>query len=668
MATQNAADAVTISSAQWMARGMNAVAATNHLIGEVTGLVVAIEALGGPEFDQGMVDYPELPEKIDTANRMLVDGFVAPINGLIIYGVTPPLTLQDQQFLKLINNIVSPDDERKKFRAFATVYDSKFTLKVETLGCLVAKSIANIGLFVPPPWGFATAPPAWAVHIASDLLLVKIGTEYVLLEGLQASLVGLVPIKMTAETMIPFMAAHGDFLAGNGGQGVVNEAVADEVKRLSSVYQVETSLFPAAADLRLPIQAEPAPSLRGTAQNEPEWGKDEFIPIDTSGLLGDLSSKIKTATSQVNDRITALQQGVTMLNGLEAKVDEQLKNDKLTPEERVKFENEKQQIGVSRTAKQQRIQELKDGQATQTNQENQLNAALGQLPGSPTAGGNGNISARDEHLAKDKMKQSEERYTQWVRATYPYVDSYRAPLLAQFEFLLILSRATEHYRKWTDRYTLTNAWEFRSGFRFQRTSDNRGRWSKSGNPLNMYVMIDAFQGSGERKDQKGHEPWTADSDPGKQKAEQLFTLVGIAQRDKETIFSPALYKRRKNDSVTTFAQAIFYNANEQRPEPIGAKSKTQALVGWDTLNWNPATPAPEWGAEPTKGSAKWPWDVFSTDAVLKATAGVRLNWQAKLMPVTESRFDEAANSNLANAKMKNDITKAQPFFKQLVTH
>ena len=34
--TQNAADAIAFSSAQWMARGMNAVTATNHLLGETT--------------------------------------------------------------------------------------------------------------------------------------------------------------------------------------------------------------------------------------------------------------------------------------------------------------------------------------------------------------------------------------------------------------------------------------------------------------------------------------------------------------------------------------------------------------------------------------------------------------------------------------------------------
>ena len=49
IATQNAADSVAFSSAQWMARGMNAATATNHMLGEVTGLVVVIEAVAGPE-------------------------------------------------------------------------------------------------------------------------------------------------------------------------------------------------------------------------------------------------------------------------------------------------------------------------------------------------------------------------------------------------------------------------------------------------------------------------------------------------------------------------------------------------------------------------------------------------------------------------------------------
>ncbi len=157
-------------------------------------------------------------------------------------------------------------------------------------------------------------------------------------------------------------------------------------------------------------------------------------------------------------------------------------------------------------------------------------------------------------------------------------------------------------------------------------------------------MTDAFAKNGERRDQKGHERWTKDDSQGKQQAEKMFTLIGITQRDMTPLFSPRVYPLATNDGMTTFAQAIFYNANEQKPDPIGSKSKTQAKVAWDTLNWDPATPAPEWGALPHTSASKWPSDLFVKDNPMPPITGVRLNWQAKLMPVTETRFDEAATS------------------------
>jgi hypothetical protein len=51
METQNGADAIAYSSALELARGMNGVTATNHLIGELMALVVLHHALGGDELD-----------------------------------------------------------------------------------------------------------------------------------------------------------------------------------------------------------------------------------------------------------------------------------------------------------------------------------------------------------------------------------------------------------------------------------------------------------------------------------------------------------------------------------------------------------------------------------------------------------------------------------------
>jgi hypothetical protein len=58
--TQNAADSTAYAASVEMARGMNSITAINHLIGELTALVVLIHTLGGDELDQGK-DPPATP-------------------------------------------------------------------------------------------------------------------------------------------------------------------------------------------------------------------------------------------------------------------------------------------------------------------------------------------------------------------------------------------------------------------------------------------------------------------------------------------------------------------------------------------------------------------------------------------------------------------------------
>lgn len=682
MATQNAADSIAFSSAQWMARGMNAVTATNHLLGEATGLVVVLEAIGGPEADQNMEDYPAQPKTLDTVNRSLAS--TAPMNGLPVYGVTALRPL-DQKFVDfVVKKLVSPDGDRAKFKAFATIYDSKFVLKKSTSEYLIAKSVANIGFFVPPPWGYISAAVAYGVHIYSNVKLAKIGVEYVLLEGLQILAVNPVvknfKVTLIEGQLIPALAAHGDFVAGRtskaakqkpeAGEGIVNGAVGDALRHLGEVYHVDAAIFPGATNFRLPIEAEPAPSMRGTQQDEPEWGSDELPTVKAEDVLGDFQEDINDNKKKIRRRIQELEASIQALGQLEAKIDKLLADGKeMKADERQKYQDEKQEISRSRTEKQQRIVELKKQLAELQKQQDEINSAVASMR-QPLPPGSGNISAKPTHLARDKMRQAEERYTQWVRATYPYVDSFRAPILSQFDNVLSESDAAKHFRKWTDRYTLTKAWQFRSGFRFRRDSNNSGHWAKDtkAEPLQMYVMSGAFAKAGERRDRKGYEPWTLDTLSGMQQAEQLFTVIGITQRDLTPQFSPVIYPLATDNGITTFAQAIYYNSNEQKPLAIGAKSKTQAKVGWDTLNWDPTSATPEWGAEPFKSSAKWPWEIFDSNTTFVGTARVRLNWQAKLMPVTESRFNQAAKASLVNPKMTANMIKARVFFKQLVTH
>ena len=108
METQNAADTVALTSAQWMARGMNAVTATNHLLGEATALATVIEAIGGPEVDEGMKDYPEQSRILDE----LIRGFrvAAPIKPSIY--TPPPLPNIDQQIVQRVIDLMVPKTKR----------------------------------------------------------------------------------------------------------------------------------------------------------------------------------------------------------------------------------------------------------------------------------------------------------------------------------------------------------------------------------------------------------------------------------------------------------------------------------------------------------------------------------------------------------------------------
>lgn len=72
---QNSADAVAYSGAIWMARGMNVITATNHLIGEMQALVVLHAAIGGEELENKRpldpAEASQAKSRLDAATREL---------------------------------------------------------------------------------------------------------------------------------------------------------------------------------------------------------------------------------------------------------------------------------------------------------------------------------------------------------------------------------------------------------------------------------------------------------------------------------------------------------------------------------------------------------------------------------------------------------------------
>jgi hypothetical protein len=716
MHTQNAADAIAFSSAQWMARGMNAVTATNHMLGEATALVVVIEGLGGPEADHDMKAYPPQSRITDTLNQNFIS--LAKIQGLPVYGAQAAGQIDGKFLDAIVNKLVSPKDEMHY--AFATIYDSKLSLKKSTAKRLIVKSIANAGLYVPPPWGWLTAIPAYAVHIGMNFELAKIGIEYVILEGLEKLVtsqpIRVLKVKIIEEKLIPALAAHGDYLAGRpsliakkrpkADSSVVNYAVRQSLKHLGEVYHVDAAIYPtvltleipgvaSVTKLRLPIAPEAAPSMAGTtkAQLQKEWGDDKIEVKEDGDPIAEIKSKMAKNRKRTEDRIKQLQNEIKFLEGLFNDVQDLKERTGVNQEERQAFQKEQSEIAADIAKKKETLKQREDDLKKIKEQQKKIDEAAAQLSKIPD--GSGNLSAKETHLALSGIKSSgagggrpqigmsqiEERNTQWVRATYPYVDGFRAPIMAMFDQFLSISDADEHYKKWTDRYALVKSWQFRSGYRFRPAngSKEQGEWFRDTKyePLTMYLMVETFDPSkdpelpkpGAKRGPKGVEIWTKDTKPGKEMAEKMFTLVGMTQREIEPFFSPIIFPVASRSGMTTFAQAIYYNSNEQKPATDGKAGKTQQKLGWDTLNWDPSTTVPEWGTKLTTSPAKWPWDLFESSEVWRGNAKVKLNWQAKLMPVTKSRLTPAVAAAVVKSRdMGENVGLSLPFFDQLMTH
>ena len=649
---QNAADAAAFSSALWMARGMNALTATNHMLGEATALCAIHEALGGPGMDLEIEENTNENRVLDQVINATKD--LAPIGPGVPY-VIPVLTQIDEKIINFTTDRTSPDDE--ELDAYAMLYDSRIRLKRELTGLLIAKSFADLGFLVPPPWGYATAAIAYGIHIYATSQIVLIAKEWVVLDAIE--LVAKASKKLKLEIiegqLIPTLAAHADFVSGYDSQseefkaGILNSAVERILLDLEQRHDVTMAVFPAADKLRLPVVPEPKPNLQ-QGSNVSGWGGDDTSPPDSDdGGLDDLKDKLDKSKREMRAQIQDLKNFLEDLDDYEKEIDDLLEQDDITDEDKAELEQEKQEIAESRIAANVRINKLTQKLNELEQEETKLAGALGQSK--PAFSKN-----PSETRIPSLMNQSQERSTQWMRASYPYTDSFRAPIRSMFEKWLPKSKAADHFTKWSNRYTMIKAWQFRSGYRIAKSGDS-ATWNKSEDPISMLVMKDSFDGEQPRK---GLEPWTTETAEGKQQAEELFTLIGFAHRDFKPLFSTVVYPASSSKGMTTYAQAIFYNGNENS---AAGSAERQSTFGWDTLNWDPASEAREWAAPPQKSSAKWPWEIFeSSDQKVK----IKLNWQAKLMPITPSRLSESDEDLSGN--MADNIGHAIEYFEELGTH
>jgi|GEM_PF-5516819 len=648
---QNAADAASFSSTLWMSRGMNSVTATNHMIGEATALCAVHEALGGPGAD--------LRLKQNTTENRILDGIIDGTKVTAPIGpgpfVLPPLTAIDKRIIDFVVNRTTPRQTSKRdFEAFATIFDSKMTLKRELSTLLITKSLADLGFYAPWPFNMATIPAAYAVHIYATSQIVLIGKEWVILDVVEKVAKAFTKLKLDVieAQLVPTLTAHADFVGsydsetGEFEEGILNRAVERTLEELRERHDVELAIFPSPDELRLPVEPEPKPNLQSGSEVE-GWGDDAAFPVELPEI-GDFLDKLNKAENDTADRIEDLNEEIGELDDYTETIDNRLDFDDVPAEEKEELEEEKQAIEDVR-------EELVKDRAESQSALKRMREEKAKLPSL------GDLPSHSENPSLSRipelMNQQQERYTQWVRSTQPYVDSFRAPILAMFKRHLKKSKAAERFEKWTNRYAMVKAWQFRSGYRIERTGNASATWRETEDALHMHVLKEAFDGEVTRK---GSEPWTQSTDSGKRKAEEYFTLIGFAHRDFEPLFSSVVYPSASDQGNTCYAQAIFYNANKQQSSNGG---ETQAKLGWDTLNWDPESTVPEWAGPATESNAKWPWEIFSQ---AEQSVKVKLNWQAKLMPVTQSRLEDSEDE--LDGGMSNNVSHAIEYFDSLGTH
>lgn len=561
MEVQNAADAAAYSTALWMARGMNAITAANHMIGELTAICALHEAVGGKLLEGDDAGSDE--DKEWTASNFALK-VLREAND----------TAPDISFVR---NVVTDLTEDKSPTAGAMLYDSRMLLKGWASLALGVKALGTALTYT----GFGSALGV-AMQIGGSLLLAEVWGEWILLEFVEG---GAKAFAKTAKApiqkyVVPALVLYTDMIAQDRALSYLSTTVAEASKEIGRRNRVEVQLYPKPQSIRLPVAAESPPRSGSGA-----------ISIDTSYQ----SLKLPFA----EELVQVARAGIGLADELLDWIDSRWVRMFLPSEITGPIRKLNEPLG--------KVREW-------------LNVIEGKQ------GFLSNPSLDD--LKQMNVDWNYEASAQWTRATYPYVNSMRLPFvkaLGAFPGGAPLSKSATWYMQWTSRMAIAKAVEFR------QPKDDEG--------LSMYVMQDSErtktgQSSGQQGSRKGFEAWTTDRDL----AERLFTVVAFVQRDAKTSLAVSIFGEPSPRTIVAYSQAMVYNANPQQP---GSGGEHQPRVGWDTLNWEDAAREFDHPDHP-RGSGFVPiWKAFlRSDKPPK----VKLNWQAKLVPVTSSRLKPGRNS------------------------
>jgi hypothetical protein len=244
----------------------------------------------------------------------------------------------------------------------------------------------------------------------------------------------------------------------------------------------------------------------------------------------------------------------------------------------------------------------------------------------------------------------QDKRSQLMRAAYPWVHYWRKPLLDLFGTYAPLSEARQFYMKYTNRYSLRIVKEFRRSVG-EPCSDSQHPERSLG--LVLYVLENLDP---PRLD-KTQEPWAQHTPGGVAQADRMFGTLGLARQEKPNAVSARpFYRQEMPYGIVCFAESLVYNANPQKlARQYRRNSVNQPIAGWDTLNWD----------QSHSRVVEYPSKSYAP-----SSPKIKLNWQAKLVPVSRQQLGFAAAGSRDNGirKVLHRIGAGGPTAQALVHH
>jgi len=489
---QNAADATAYSSALWQARSLNAIATTNHLMGELTAITVILDSFGGEMLGQTSLTTKES----ENYNKRLDDLREAWAHDSQRITITAKVLGEpvDRHVVKAVIDLLV--DDGGDHDAGAAIYDAKLTLKFSAFLALFIKKETNILLEVAAILEetviFSWAAPiceaiAAPIHVILSKYLADFGIEWAYLEATE-SIVGFVNAngntRKGMKVVLKALSTYADSVVGSkvaeslGSSTPFNDSVRKTQQFLKSAHRLRTAeTSPSWEKMKLPVVAEEPPLAEESKEGETRkrmgpWGyprsewKGDFTSWEMSKIIGpyndikremnNLLGELEGITGPMQDAADAVESGLDSLgiSGGVGSINPQIK------QALIAFKKVQGLIdGFS--------EGLPDGPPKHPNCYEENPCINDQL---------------SEDLQLPKFYFEAEPKSQWVRATYPYVDEYRAPIVSFFKKNCKFSDAATYYVNWSNRYTLAASWEIRK-------NDDDKESSETSKKKNLYAKL-----------------------------------------------------------------------------------------------------------------------------------------------------------------------------------